>query len=396
MTATATDTAQTVSDVDTNMMGIRSEKLYNLLKTIVDTGDCSVLNENDPEEVLAEIIKRITLNIPEDAFRVVGAADELQRLKYRLAEIGDYLRRNFQAKGTYPFTILRICELCYDPLKYFRVFELEKFVHAISSCCFVETSWKLFEDCPGQRSARNHSAVTNGDSEQEDVSLTKIPWIDEKTEKKLIPFIKEIDSVMSVNFGFEDDEDDEDESMGVELNQFGGADGDFVIEEYYEKDPGDEDDDDDDGDGDYVEDAQSDTEDDDQDGDSEDEDIDDTRGNPQRKRKTMELDDFEYVEKSARKSKLTTPKIRPKLRDGLIGSPGSSGLSEDQDTPRSSQEEERPGGQSQISSLDQEVSFLISPANKNSSNTFEEGKIRAVTDAPYERDLGSPLSNRAR
>lgn len=390
MTTTGT-AAQTVSDVDTNMMGIRSKRLYNLLKTIVDSGDCSVLNENDAKEVLGEIIERITVNIPEDAFRVMGA-EERERLKYRLAEIREYLRKNFQAKGTFPFTILRICELCYDPLKYFKVFELEKFVNAISACCFVETSWKLFEELPGERSAR---AVINGESDQEDVSLTKIPWIDEETEKKLVPFIKEIDSVMSVNFGFEDD-DEEDENMGVELNQFGGSEGDFVIEEYYEKDTGDGDDDDDDDD-DYVEDAQSDTEEDDQEGDSEDDDMDDTRSNSQRKRKTMELDDFEYIEKSARRSKLTTPKkIKPKSRDALIGSPECSSLSDDLDSLSSSQEEERPEGQSQVSSLDQDVSFLISPGNKNSNNTYEEGKIRAVTDAQYERDLGSPLSNRAR
>ncbi|QLQ79023.1 hypothetical protein HG537_0B03700 [Torulaspora globosa] len=395
MTTTGIDTTHRVNDVDSNMMGIRSKRLYNLLKTIVENGDCNVLNENDPDEVWSEIIERITVNIPEDAFRVMGI--ELERLKCRLVEIGDYLNEKFQKKGTYPFTILRICELCYDPLKYFKVFELEKFVNAMSTCCFVETSWKVFEDCSGQRYVRDQFAVANGENEQEDVSLTRIPWIDEDTEKELIPFIKEIDSVMSVNFGFEDDEDEEDENMGVELNQFGGADGDFVIEEYYEKDPADGDDDEDEDDDDYVEDAQSDTEDDDQEVDSEDDDMDDTSGNQQRKRKTMELDDFDYMEKSARRSKLTTPKkIKPKLRDGLIESPECSGLSDDQDTRSSSQEEERPEGQSQVSSLDQEVSFLISPGSKNSSNTFEEGKIRGVTDAQYERDLGSPLSNRAR
>lgn len=407
MTTTMVDATQTVSDVDTNMMGIRSKKLYKLLKIVVETGDCGPLSDNDPAEVLGEIIERITVNIPEDAFSVTEPSEEYQRLKDILVEIGDHLKKTFQEKGTYPFTILRICELCYDPLKYFRVYELEKFVNAIRACCLVETSWNLFEDCPSQRGARNNnSTLANGDSDQEDVSLTKIPWISEQDEKSLVPFIKEIEGVMSVNFGFEDDDDDDDdENMGVELNKFGGSEGsnagvngDFVIEEYYEDEPGGEDDDDDDDD-DYVEGAQSDEE--EQDGDdSEDDDADsvsDSGDNAQRKRKTMELDDYEYVEKSTQRSRLRTPKkIKPKSREEVIESPDCNGLSDDQDTPSSSQEEERPEGHSQVSSLDQEVSFLVSPGNKKGNNTHEEGKIRGVTDAQYERDMGSPLSNRAR
>lgn len=406
MTITVVDKEQAVSDVDTNMMGIRSKKLYTLLKRVVELGEVNALDESKPDEVLGEIIERITINIPDDAFRIMGTADDLQRLKDRLMEIGDHLKTKFQAKGTYPFTILRICELCYDPLKYFRIYELEKFVDAIRSCCFVETCWRPFEEFSSQRNCRNHSALAN-EGGQEDVSLTKIAWISEEVEKELVPFIKEIDNVMSVNFGFEDDEDENaDDSMGVELDKFGASSGDFVIEEYYEEDPGAGDDDDDDDD-DYVEGAQSDEDDleeEDSDDDKDDE-YDDSKASEshdwdestvQRKRKTMELDDYEYVEKSTRRNKLTTPKkIKPKSREGLIESPGGSGLSDDQDTPVSSQEEERPDGQSRVSSMDHDVSFLISP-RKGNGTSFEESKIRGVTDTQYEKDIGSPLSNKAR
>lgn len=329
MTTITVSGQQAVSDVDTNMMGIRSKSLFEILKRIVVHGEFDVLNESEPDEVLGEIIEHITVSIPEGIFRTMenDGNKEFGRLKGELSALGDYLRDQFQIKKVYPFTIVRICELCYDPFKYFKVYELGKFVSAMTSCCLVKTSWS--STGASIKATKNQTNFSNGESDQEDVSLTKIPWIDEETEKELVPFIKEIDSIMGANLGFEDS--DEDENMDVEINDLEGRNEseDFIIEGYYEDAPGGDDDSDDDDD-DYVEGAQSEEDDDD----SEDE---EDRATSNGKRKPTEVDDYEYIEKTRRNTRVTTPK---KLK-------------------AQSAEEQRPDVQ--MSSLEQQVSILISP-----------------------------------
>lgn len=331
MTKTTAAGQQTVSDVDTNMMGIRSKNLYDLLKKVVVEGDINALNDSEPRVVLEEITEHLTVSIPEDIFKTKnsGKDHEFERLKGELAALGDYLKSQFQSRAVYPFTIVRICELCYDPFKYFKVYELGKFVGAITSCCLVKTSWCHVDD---STKALKHS--DRNESDQEDVSLTKIPWIDEDTKRELNPFIKEIGSIMGATLELEGG--DEDENMEVDLNEFEGRreDENFTIEGYYEDVPGREDDDDED-DEDYVEGSHSDEDEDSDDGE------DQERAVSYGKRKPTEVDDFGYIEKGARGAERTTPK---KLKAQTVP-------------------EQRPEGQG--SSLEQQVSILISPDGKD-------------------------------
>lgn len=348
MTTMTARAHRAVSDVDKNMMGIRSTSLYELLKKVVIEGDLEALNQNEPEKVLSEVIGHITVTIPEDIFRREQGDEiaEFERLRSELSALGDYLKREFQAKGTYPFTIVRICEICYDPFKYFKVYELKKFVSAMTSCCLVKSSWSFI----GDACKANGGKFSNGDSDQEDVSLTKIAWIDDETEKQLVPFIKEIDSIMGANLGFEGGDDDD--NMDVEMNDYDGRNehDNFIIEDYYEDAPARENDqDDDDEDGDYVDGANSE---DDEDEVDDEEDFDEdgsaqttptTRESPKAagKRKPTEVDDFDYEDKTARYTRVATPK---KLK-------------------AQSADEDRP--EPQISRLEQTVSIAVSPNNRD-------------------------------
>lgn len=450
-TTTSTKLDRSVSDVDTNMMGIKSLDLYVLLNTVVAKGDVTVLNESRPDKVLPELIQHLTSTIPEDIFRSTESLNKEQfgTMKTKLSELGVYLTKNFVEKGKYPFTIRRICELCYDPFKYYKVHELKKFVSAIKKCCLVTTCWDFCAEAEEHETGRSENASARNYNGEE-VSLTRIPWIDEATEKVLVPFMKEIDNVMNVNFGFEDEEDDED--MDVDVNDFnngrnGNQNDNFIVEEYYEELPGgenhDEDDDDDDEDEDYIEGFPSDDNDpeDEEEDDDEDEvdgadddcinDDKNTSGIEKEqvtkkaepthndgcgiirttddkkapfKRKTTELDDFEYKDTpSLGNHELTTPKkVKHDLQHDLIVSPEVMQVSnDDNDTPIHSQEEEiqsqqRTEKHTQLPSLEQQVSILRSPLENDNEHSLKGEKIRGITDAKYERDIGSPLSNKTR
>lgn len=439
MTKSTPKLEKTVSDVGINMMGIKSRRLYELLKIVVENGDLSALKASTANEMIPELIQHMTVTIPNDILRNFnqseGKDDEL--LKNNLREVGEFLRKNFSEQNKYPFTILRICELCYDPLKYYKIHELKKFVSGICKCCLVLSSWEYCEDSNGF----NIGSDNDNSDQGEDVSLTKIPWIDEDAEKELVPFLKEIDILMSANFGFEDD--DEDEDMDVDINDSNNRNGDFIIEEYYEG-PGnsdgvqfDDDEDDEDYDDDYVETPTSDDNEQwmDED-DTEEEKYNGPRGKdelednnevthrkidsadvnvshhektlgPEKtvayKRKPTELDDFQYREASntMETHQMTTPKKLKQGRGNLIlESPEVAHSDNDENvTPIHSQEEVSESlsdKQSQSPDPEQQVSMLISPKTNDEDHVSQQAKIRGVLNRGFERDHGSPLGNKTR
>lgn len=203
-----------LDDVDNNMMGIKSISLYELLSDVVKQGDKTRLVTAGPEQVLPDLIRHITETIPFDLFiNLKNEMNDARNLVTRLNWLGKFLNDNFLQNHTFPFTILRICELCYDPFKYYKINELEKFVNALEKCCMVTSSWQVFDKTHGEKQEDDKEKDINFIKNQEDVSLMKIPWMTENNTRELAPFIREIDSIMSVNLGY-DDEDEEDEDNG--------------------------------------------------------------------------------------------------------------------------------------------------------------------------------------
>lgn len=176
------------------------------------------------------------------------------------------LQDNFITKGHLPFTMQRICELIFDPLKYFQPTELNKYIHAMDKCINVVSIYefdinsKVHTLLYGIASNTNKESSlldcdtlnTNGDGSNitDDVSMSKIPFLqnndDElKIRKEYNEFLREIDSVMSINYEY-DDEDDEDyiEENTHDLNENNRS----LDEDYIEGDEDEDMDDDEDDD----------------------------------------------------------------------------------------------------------------------------------------------------
>ncbi|EDO18397.1 hypothetical protein Kpol_1013p72 [Vanderwaltozyma polyspora DSM 70294] len=366
----------TVDDIDTNMMGIKSNNLYRQLNEIVEKRNLSILDTNKPDQLLPDLIKHITNTIPYDIF--VNASHFIEERK-ELNELGDYITTNFLEKGLYPFTILRICELCYDPFKYYKVNELAKFVRALTECCLVTTSWETSQATNDNDTSK--AVINSEDDDTDNISLCKISWIDSKLEKELSTYVKDIDSFMSISFGFEDEDEDEDGNdimgNGNSRNEMDSLNNDqnFIIEEYYEDENGvidkdyveqiedngfllndDDDDEDNDDDEDYNEDdtdiSSTDEDEDLEDGENVEEQNNDANNDEkktdvlenatkivsdshtQNKRRTTELDDFEYNvvndNSSSSMSVVGTPK-KQKSEIGIITESPVTGSSQTSD-----------------------------------------------------------------
>ena len=334
-------------DVSSHMHGIKSEALYAFLQKVAggleDSEDeCMALfKDTSVADVLGPLLEHIQVTIPSELFLRSSAADQ-----ERIALLCDSLRTNFLQRDLFPFTIRRICELCFDPFRYFRPSELTKFVHALEKCCLVTTPLDTNETSPDpedhKKLEREVSMSQECATDDEDVSLVRIPWLEESGTKvgpKFLRFLKEIDGIMSENFQLDADEDEDEMDDDNDINMGGVALGDdpnVIVEEYYE-DPGkdeyaeegilghddDDDDDDEDDDADYngvdEDDDDDDTSDDDDDGDNEGDDTnDDTESKTPRKRKPTELDTFDYSDVSiTRSDDLTTPK-KHKQDDTLV------------------------------------------------------------------------------
>ncbi|GAX69515.1 regulatory subunit of protein phosphatase PP4 [Saccharomyces cerevisiae] len=388
-----------LDDVDNNMMGIKSISLYELLSDVVKQGDKTRLVTAGPEQVLPDLIRHITETIPFDLFiNLKNEMNDARNLVTRLNWLGKFLNDNFLQNHTFPFTILRICELCYDPFKYYKINELEKFVNALEKCCM------------------------------------------------LAPFIREIDSIMSVNLGYDDEDEEEGFFDGDEDREMGNKskrnvllkDENFMVEEYYEDDCGinddnsdnkgqncqsdvtknnSDDEDDDDNDDDYREDgADEDDEDDDHMGstdDDEDDDEDrqagestkvqnfDKKNETPRKRKPTDLDNFEYDESpSFTNMDLTTPKKYKHTATGrfsIIESPSSSLLNamDGSNEISSSQEEEKEDAHENHEGRSEGLlpgDELVSPSMSSS----QEDKMVAIAGITYRENISSPLGKKSR
>ncbi|CAI7039045.1 BBT_collapsed_G0001650.mRNA.1.CDS.1 [Saccharomyces cerevisiae] len=445
-----------LDDVDNNMMGIKSISLYELLSDVVKQGDKTRLVTAGPEQVLPDLIRHITETIPFDLFiNLKNEMNDARNLVTRLNWLGKFLNDNFLQNHTFPFTILRICELCYDPFKYYKINELEKFVNALEKCCMVTSSWQVFDKTHDEKQEDDKEKDINFIKNQEDVSLMKIPWMTENNTRELAPFIREIDSIMSVNLGYDDeDEEDEDNGDGEEEGFFDGdedremgnkskrnvllKDENFMVEEYYEDDCGinddntdnkgqncqsdvtknnSDDEDDDDNDDDYREDgADEDDEDDDHMGstdDDEDDDEDrqagestkvqnfDKKNETPRKRKPTDLDNFEYDESpSFTNMDLTTPKKYKHTATGrfsIIESPSSSLLNamDGSNEISSSQEEEKEDAHENHEGRSEGLlpgDELVSPSMSSS----QEDKMVAIAGITYRENISSPLGKKSR
>ena len=447
-----------LDDVDNNMMGIKSINLYELLSDVVKQGDKTRLMMAGPQQVLPDLIRHITETIPFDLFiNLKNGMSNARSLVTRLNCLGKFLNDNFLQNHAFPFTILRICELCYDPFKYYKINELEKFVNALEKCCMVTSSWQDLEKNPdGEKEEDDKEKDISFIKNQEDVSLLKIPWMTEDSISELVPFMKEIDSIMSVNLGYDDeDEEDEDNGDGEEGFFDGDENGEmenkgkrnvllkdenFMVEEYYEddcdinddnndkerqnrksaatKDNSDyEDEDDDDNDDDYHEDdADEEDEEDDHMGstdDDEDDDEDrrmggnnkmqkfDEKNETPRKRKPTDLDNFEYDESpSFTNMDLTTPKKYKHTTAGrfsIIESPSSSLVdamdgSHEISSSQEEEKEDRHGNDEDRSEGLLQGDELVSPSMSSS----QEDKMVAIAGITYHENISSPLGKKSR
>ena len=249
-------------NVSNNMNGIKSEKLYDFLQTISTCKTNALNNFKDilPKELLPLLLEHLLVTIPNELFLKNSVQDQ-----ERLQIINSWMTEKFLKLDLFPFTILRICQLCYDPFKYFKINELTKFVNAIEKCCVVTSALDINDDKDPEvknndktqkgshkynsakannNSDDNNTSITDSGNNDEDVSLVKIPWIDEvEADPEFPQFLKDIDSIMSVNFGYDDGEDDEDEDMeGSHVSMENDNDimmannSDVMVEEYYEND----------------------------------------------------------------------------------------------------------------------------------------------------------------
>lgn len=163
-----------------------------------------------------------------------------------LQRLANLLQRKFLSQGKIPFTMRRICELIYHPLKYYKINELDKFNHAIEKCINVESEYDftLIESMDKLMENNHGNLSTDADAKSGDVSMSKIPFLlsgdDElKIRKDYNEFLKEIDSVMSINYEYDEDEDDD---------YLGEGDGEEGMDEDEEDDDEEDDDDEDDDD----------------------------------------------------------------------------------------------------------------------------------------------------
>lgn len=206
-------------------MGIKSRHLYDRLTKIVIDKDLSAFNEISPSQLIPQLSEHFSITIPKEIFNY--NEDQEEDLLHRLKELSRYLVVKFAKRDKYPFTIQRICELSYHPLQYFPVHSLQKFVSAMEKCCLVNTDWtpRLGKECPN----------TNP---MEDVSLIPIEWIrtNKEDEKSLQAFISKIETIVAVNFGYDDFDDDNEDGTDHDIGRGYDNHGDVLIEEYEEMD----------------------------------------------------------------------------------------------------------------------------------------------------------------
>lgn len=191
-----------------------SDVLMDWLKQVVEQQDLNGFQSVDPI-ILQSLIQYLTNIIPTQVFTSPPQEEVVQ-----LQQLCEILKQRFFDEGKIPFTMRRICELIYKPLFYYQPNELNKFNHAMEKCVNVETEYDFSVGKTMKAlllGTRDNNSVKSNDV-TEDVSMSKIPFLpsnnddDElKIRKEYNEFLREIDSVMSINYEYDDEEDEEED-----------------------------------------------------------------------------------------------------------------------------------------------------------------------------------------
>lgn len=300
----------------------------------------------------------------------------------------------------------------------------------MSSCCMVSSPWGSYTNKEEKDAGRGENNRLTG-LDQEDVSLTRIPWIEEKADTSLSPLIAQIDSLMSINFAFDEDEEivDDDLEFGpgshrdehFDMEAYGGS----ILDCEEEEDEEDED---------YVEslkfdeeeeqeeDAEEDAEEEEEEEEDEEEDeyeeekgegkeeqtrkqedgkqtIEEgaevrhqktypTNGRSPLKRNATELDNYKYEEEGSLHDYTPPKKFRQSANGNSNSNDDHQGIHESPQLSRIPDNDETPN-------FSQEV---VSPVDDvdGAGTQRSEDKRRSLIDSNYDNDVSSPLSNRTR
>ncbi|KAH3902500.1 uncharacterized protein SCODWIG_02896 [Saccharomycodes ludwigii] len=251
-----------------NPLGIESKELYESLTTIVIDH-----NLNDillhPSETLQkkfndDLLQHLTITIPLKIFSETDV-ETINICQERLIKIANYLNEKFLINFQYPFTILRICELAYHPLQYFHIIELAKFVNALEDVCIVNIPWKPisllksgniditkstdvsfdnennFKKRRISRYTKRESAIGNKNDitgpESINPSLEKITWLNQDILHSIhaTNFLKDIESIVSVNFEeYEEGDEEGEEYNDDETHEIENEEEGYIIKEEME------------------------------------------------------------------------------------------------------------------------------------------------------------------
>lgn len=243
--------------------------LFDWLRNVVGDKYSNTFETVD-QSILDSLVLYMKDSIPNDVFLIT--ADKTQDPSVEYNNDIDLLNEKFFKRGKVPFTMRRICELVYDPLEYFQQDQFIKFVHSLKKCVYVDSDYDFelkqnFNHLidQNQPSSCPSSLSPNTGLANKEISMSQIPFIsrgdeDDISELKIKrdynEFLREIDSVMSVNLEYDEEEDmNEDMEMTVgDINQNGlefDEDDEEEDEDYVEEgsDEEEEEDDDDDDEG---------------------------------------------------------------------------------------------------------------------------------------------------
>ena len=263
-------------------MDSKKDTLFAWLRNAVENKDPKIFETVD-QPILDALFLYMKDSIPNDIF-LVSTTDKMQNpLLLKYTNDINLLNDKFFKRWKVPFTIRRICELVYDPMKYFQRDQFIKFVNSLEKCIYVESDYDyelrqgLNQLVDQTRSSSSSSSLSHNATAtttiNKDISMSQIPFLlkdggdggiggDEVSELRIKreynEFLREIDSVMSVNYEYEDDEDME-EPVGditrneLEYDEEEEDDDDYVEGETSSDDDEDEEEEDDDEDDDEQE-----------------------------------------------------------------------------------------------------------------------------------------------
>lgn len=224
--------------------------LFDWLRTIVEDKYPNTF-ETVEQSIFDSLLLYMKDSIPNDVFLIT--TDKIQNSLIEYNNDINILNEKFFKRGKVPFTIRRVCELVYDPLKYVQQDQFTKFVNALKKCIYVESDYDFelkqnFNHLVDQNqlSLCPSSLSPNISLANKEISMSQIPFMPKengdsiselKIKREYNEFLKEIDSVMSVNYEYDEEEDiNEDMEITVgDLNEDGLEFDDEEDEDYVEE-----------------------------------------------------------------------------------------------------------------------------------------------------------------